>query len=64
MSRRCAWKSTGDPFYPSATEVDGNSWRVRINDFPDELMYSLIIGSETAGNFHDWPETWQRSSDI
>lgn len=26
-------------------------------------MYSLMIGSETAGDFHDWPESWQRSSD-
>jgi hypothetical protein len=44
-------------------EVDGNSWRVRINDFPDELTYNLMIGSENAGDFHDWPGTWQRSSD-
>jgi hypothetical protein len=40
-----------------AAEVGGDSWRVRINDFPDELMYSLMIGSENAGDFHDWPET-------
>ena len=33
-----------------------------MNDFPDELMYSLIIDSENAGDFHDWPETWQRTS--
>ena len=26
-------------------------------------MYSLMIGSENARDFHDWPETWQRSSD-
>jgi hypothetical protein len=31
--------------------------RVARNDFPDEL-----IRSETGGDFHDWPETWQRSS--
>jgi len=22
-----------------------------------------MIGSENAGDFHDWPETWQRSDD-
>jgi hypothetical protein len=49
--------------YSWTTEVDGNSWRVRINDFPDELIYSMMIGSENAGDFHNWPETWQRSSD-
>jgi len=26
-------------------------------------MYSLVIGDENAGDFHDWPETWQRTSD-
>jgi hypothetical protein len=36
---------------------------VRIKDFPDEFIYSLLIGSETAGDFYDWPEIWQRSSD-
>jgi uncharacterized protein YjaG (DUF416 family) len=63
LARPLSWRSTGDPIYPWETEVDGNSWRVRINDFPDEFMYSLMIGSENAGDFHDWPETWQRSSD-
>jgi uncharacterized protein YjaG (DUF416 family) len=63
LARELSWRSTGDPIYPWAAEVDGNSWQVRINDFPDELMYSLMIGSENVGDFHDWPETWQRSVD-
>ena len=63
LARQLSWRSTGDAIYPWAAEVDGISWRVRINDFPDELMYSLMIGSENAGDFHDWPETWQRNSD-
>jgi len=25
-------------------------------------LYSLMIGNEVAGDFHDWPETWQRTS--
>jgi hypothetical protein len=44
-------------YHPWATEVDGTIWRVRINDFPDELMYSLISETKTPGAFHDWPET-------
>ena len=51
LARALSWSLTGDPFHPWATEVDGTIWRVRINDFPDELMYSLIIGNENAGNF-------------
>jgi uncharacterized protein YjaG (DUF416 family) len=60
LARALSWKSTGDASYPWAAEVDGNIWRIRINDFPDELMYSLIIDGENAGDFHDWPEIWQR----
>jgi len=26
-------------------------------------MHSLMIGSENAVDFHDWPETWQQSSE-
>jgi hypothetical protein len=31
-----------------ATEVDGNSWRIRINNFPNELMHGLMIGNGPA----------------
>jgi len=61
LARQLSWRSTGNPIYPWSIDIDGISWRIRINDFPDELMYSLMIGSENAGDFHDWPETWQRA---
>lgn len=60
LACQVTWKATGDAVQPWAADVDGAAWRIRINDFPDELMYSLIIGGESAGDFHDWPESWQR----
>ena len=54
------WNDTGDVHFPWSADVDGVRWRVRINDFPDEPMYSLEIDGVIAGDFHDWPEQWTR----
>jgi hypothetical protein len=60
LAREVAWANTGDVECPWAAEVDGVRWRVRVNDFPDDYMYTLIVGDAEAGGFHDWPETWGR----
>jgi hypothetical protein len=38
------------------------TWRVGLNDFPDDLMYTLIVNDQIIGKFHDWPEHWNRES--
>jgi hypothetical protein len=60
LAQELLWTATGDVEHPWAVEVAGYSWRVRLNDFPDDFMYSLLIGDAEVGSFHDWPETWQR----
>jgi hypothetical protein len=60
LAREIAWSASGDLDYPWTAQVDGEQWRVWLNDFPDAIMYSLIIGADIAGDFHDWPETWRR----
>jgi uncharacterized protein YjaG (DUF416 family) len=61
LTREVAWDDTGDVDFPWSAQVDGARWRVRINDFPDEPMYSLEIEGEVVGDFHDWPEQWGRA---
>jgi Protein of unknown function (DUF416) len=61
LARPLTWVATGDVDYPWSVEVEGSSWRVRLNDFPDDFMYSLVIDESEIGSFHDWPETWQRA---
>jgi uncharacterized protein YjaG (DUF416 family) len=58
--RKLNWTRTENLATPWETCVDGVNWKVRINDFPDDYFYTLLIDGATAGNFNDWPETWLR----
>jgi uncharacterized protein YjaG (DUF416 family) len=60
MSRSVAWETTNELDHPWEATVDGTRWQVRLNDFPDEVMYSLLIDGEKIDDFHDWPPGWER----
>ncbi len=60
MCRKVTWVRTENLDIPWETCVEGQSWQARINDFPDDYLYSLFIAGKMAGKFHDWPETWIR----
>jgi len=55
-----AWNRTGDAFIPWDADVSAQHWQVRLNDYPDEFMYALLIDGKTIGDFHDWPQAWNR----
>jgi hypothetical protein len=56
-----ALRNSVDAAYPWDAEVDGARWRIRLNGFPDEIMYTLIVDGKEARAFHDWPERWRRA---
>jgi hypothetical protein len=60
LAREVNWQSTGEPLNPWTAEVDSEVWQIRLNDYPDEILYTLMINGEPCGDFHDWPERWVR----
>lgn len=60
LEQRVDWTSTADPQIPWEAAVDGANWQVRLNDFPDETMYSLLIQGAEIGDFQEWPAAWGR----
>lgn len=43
--------------------IVGNSeWQIRMNDFPDEPLYTVIINKNEIFHFDDWPPFWRKSN--
>lgn len=54
------WIKSEDPEYPFKIDRKGHKFQVKLNDFPDEQMYSLIIDGEFVCDFNDWPKNWEK----
>ena len=61
LRRDVRWTRTGNAIAPFGARVGREEWRVRVNDFPDDQMYTLVINDRDAGGFDDWPAAWTRS---
>jgi hypothetical protein len=55
-----AWEKTGDGEYPYAALVSGRRWVIRVNDFPAQPLYTLMIDGAEALDLEDWPSVWRR----
>lgn len=50
--------------FPYKATVENRNWIIRINDFPEEPFYTLIIDEEEIVNFDTWPSDWERPESI
>ena len=57
---RIRWIKTADEYFPYEAEVNGCRLRLRVNDFPDEPLYTLIVEERVSESFDDFPPTWIR----
>jgi len=63
LQRVVKWLDTGGLDLPWQAVVDGKTWRVRLNNFPEEpFLYTLFIEGGSIGDFNDWPHNWSRPS--
>lgn len=60
LEEKVAWRRGKDPSYPFEAEVDTDKLVIRLNDFPDETLYTLMVNDEEVLSFDDWPECWPR----
>jgi hypothetical protein len=40
--------------------VDGARWTIRMNDFPAEPLYTLLINGQPIIHFNNWPSFWKK----
>ncbi len=53
------WEETQDTRYPYRAKVDEQDWRIRMNNFPDEPLYTLIIDRREIIHFNEPPSGWR-----
>jgi hypothetical protein len=52
-------RDTDDPEFLWNAEVGKETWRVRVNDFPKEHLYTLFVDGNELGSFDEWPQPWE-----
>ena len=54
------WQPGPDAEHPYRADVDGAHWLLRLNDFPAEPLFTLVIDGVDVGDLESWPAAWQR----
>lgn len=60
LAEQLVWRKTADPNYPYEADFDREKCVIRVNDFPDEHLYTLIVNGVEVANFDDWSAQWKR----
>jgi hypothetical protein len=58
------WSRTNAPAVQWRSRVGPQVWTVRVNDFPDEHLYTLLVDDKAVGDFDEWPRQWLRSEGL
>lgn len=57
------WERGSGAEYPYRAKIEGKQCLIRLNDFPDERLYTLLVDGVAIADFDDWPSNWVRPED-
>ena len=60
LQEKITWEPGADPLYPYRAKCEGVQCLIRINDFPDDHLYTLMVNDREVTHFDDWPLCWTR----
>lgn len=58
LKKTVDWSKTNIATIPLQAEVDGNLWLLKVNDFPEDEMYTLLIEDRANISFTEKPADW------
>jgi len=53
-----SWSMSEPGIY--SARVTNQNWKIRMNNFPDDPAYTLIVDGVEIIHFNDWPEEWKK----
>ncbi len=54
------WSASEDLDVPWQVQVGALNLAVRMNDFPEEPLYTLLVDGNAVADLDDWPSCWKR----
>lgn len=52
------WQWTGEATFAYTAVVEGSTFMIRVNDFPEEDLYTLLVDGDEIVDFTTWPKIW------
>jgi hypothetical protein len=62
LAQKVRWHSVADPQEPLIGKARTKRYKIRINDFPEEALFSLADESGVIWDFDDWPTVWRKET--
>jgi hypothetical protein len=60
LAEKVVWRKGPDTEHPYEAKEKGAYLLIRLNDFPAENLYTLLVDQREVANFDDWPPNWER----